>query len=280
MGKQKKKAKRRKPRRPPLSFLDKTIYFLFLLLSYGLGLFFLLGILLLRKSIAFSDPTVVAASSKDLSFFFLIPLFLLLVCTPVCFWEFTAGNRLPLFGNRKIKYGHPPWDEHCYPLFSSRYKKEAMIRPSKKEDRRIIAVTLTVLFALTLLLGSLSLFSRKCLYQDGSLVCYNSFSQPTDHFVSEEFSHLTIQTYFHRGFRGNGNWCCEIRLSTPTGETFTFYQYEFRDTIWLEEMARIKSRFSSEDITIQGQQNLDKIISAYDLNSEESQALKKLFTKG
>jgi hypothetical protein len=280
MGKQKKKAKRRKPHRPPLSFLDKTIYFLFLLLSYGLGLFFLLGILLLRKSIAFSDPTVVAASSKDLSFFFLIPLFLLLVCTPVCFLEFTAGNRLPLFGNRKIKYGRPPWDEHCYPLFSSRYKKEAMIRPSKKENRRIIAVTLTVLFALTLLLGSLSLFSRKCLYQDGSLSCYNSFSLPTDHFVSEEFSHLTIQTYFHRGFRGNGNWCCEIRLSTPTGETFTFYQYEFRDTIWLEEMARIKSRFSPEDISIQGQQHLYKIISAYDLNSEESQALKKLFTKG
>ncbi|CCX38481.1 uncharacterized protein BN452_02355 [Clostridium sp. CAG:1013] len=279
MGKQKKKAKRRKPPRPPLSILDKTLYFLFLLLSYGLVLFFLLGILLLRKGIAFSDPTVVAASSKDLSFFFLIPLFLLLVCTPVCFLEFTAGNRLPLFGNRKIKYGRPPWDEHCYPLFSSRYKKEAMIRPSKKENRRIIAVTLTVFFALTLLLGSLSLFSRKCLYQDGSLACYNSFGQPTDHFVSEEFSHLTIQTDFHRRFRGKGYWCCEIRLSTPTGETFTFYQYEFRDTIWLEEMARIKSCFSSEDITIQGQQNLYKIISAYDLNSEESQALKKLFTK-
>ena len=191
MGKQKKRAKRRKPPRPPLSFLDKTLYFLFLLLSYGLVLFFLLGILLLRKGIAFSDPTVIAASSKDLSFFFLIPLFLLLVCTPVCFLEFTAGNRLPLFGNRKIKYGHPPWDEHCYPLFNSRYKKEAMIRPSKKENRRIIAVTLTVLFALTLLLGSLSLFSRKCLYQDGSLACYNSFGQPTDHFVSEEFSHHT-----------------------------------------------------------------------------------------
>lgn len=280
MSKQRKKAKRRKPLRPPLSFLDKTIYFLLLLLSYGLGFFLLVLLLLLRRSIAFSDPGVVAASAKDLSFFFLAPLFLFLVCTPVCFWELTAGNKLPLFGNREINYGRPPWDEHCFPLFGSRHKKGGIVRPSKKATHRFVALTLTVLFALTLLLGSLSLCSRKSLYPDGSLICYNSFNQPTERYAPEDFSHLTLHADLHRGVRLYRKWYCEISLLTRTGKTFTFYQYEFRDNTWLEEMARIKSRFSSGNISIQGQQNLERIISNYDLTPEESQSLKTLFTQG
>ena len=105
MGKQRKA--RRRSLRPPLSLLDKSIYWAGFLVSLVFAGALYIFILRLLDIIAFRDPSVIAYKSHG-THLFTIPFLLYLGLSPFIFILFSLESRKPIFGSRKIRYGETP----------------------------------------------------------------------------------------------------------------------------------------------------------------------------
>ena len=108
--------------RPPLTFLDKSIYFLCIVFSF-------LGALLLafcfddiQNMIAFNKPGTVAYRSNA-SFLFALPFIIFLEISALALFISGWESKKPIFGSKKYKYGEYPFREDCFPLFSSQETK-------------------------------------------------------------------------------------------------------------------------------------------------------------
>lgn len=151
MGKQRKA--RRRSLRPPLSLLDKSIYWTGFLVSLVFAGALYIFIFRLLDIIAFRDPSVIAYKSHG-THLFTIPFLLYLGLSPFIFILFSLESRKPIFGSRKIRYGETPREKDCFPIFDPR-RKRVHILPSQKALRRRIAL----LWLIALLFTSLIAFS-------------------------------------------------------------------------------------------------------------------------
>lgn len=277
MGKKSKKHKRMF--RPPLSTLDKSIYWLGLLLSF-------IGILLLGLCfeditgvIAFQDPSVVAYSSHA-SFLFVLPLLGYVEISAAVFCITALEEKKPIFGNRKVRYGKEPWSKDCFPLFDARRKK-IFVKPSEKRFRRSMTRVWCIGLLICLLLAPFSFWGRDCLTQNDSIISYNALNQATA-YTTEAFSHLTIQAKYVSGYRTASYWKYQITIKTDGG----FFTFSNRDFDWrepnskeraLQKMLEIKALFMPDEITIKGAHNIEKVADYLGLNDEQKQLLQKLF---
>lgn len=129
------KAKKKIHQMPPLSFVDKLIYWTVMALQVVFFLALMFGALLLREKIAFSDETVVAASEHISLWWMIVPSFsLLIVVIP---WGRWYQDRRPLFGRRNFKYGPPAWPR-VYPLFMKNKPPVWVSERKKKEKNELL----------------------------------------------------------------------------------------------------------------------------------------------
>ena len=122
-----KKSKLKRHLRPPLTFLDKSIYFSCIVISFLLSLLLVFCLDDILNLIAFSNNNAIAYRSNSSMLFalpFLIYLEISIAIIIVVAWE----EKKPIFGNKNINYGEYPFDEDCIPLFSKKHKQ---ITPAK-----------------------------------------------------------------------------------------------------------------------------------------------------
>ncbi len=277
------KAKKKLHAMPPLSFVDKLIYWtLFSLLLAGC-LALLFGTLFLRDIIAFSDPTVVAARDH-LSIIWLIVPFLVFFLLTFIPWTNAYQSRKPIFGRRHFKYGPPAWPR-VYPLFM---KNKPLVRSSARDKKR--RKLLVPILLLVLLIGFVpfpwSLYGRDCLRNDGSIVQYNMFNCETDIAASGDIHDIEIYTYrYYSRYLTNVRWCVGMNFKAEGGEKYTFQYNDFRispatETVyWLARMLQIKAQYSAGRIHYSGAEHLDLVIASWDLNPEEAALLNQLFAQ-
>ena len=184
---------------PPLSFVDKTIYWFLFLLLCGAYIVLLFGPLYLRHRIAFADRSV-AAVEDNISIFWLgVPwmTFFLMTFIP---WMQAYQDRKPIFGKRNFKYGPPAWPK-VYPLFMKN-KPYVFESERKKKERKQIAIVLLVVLLISFIPLPWSLYGRDCLRHDGSIVQYNMFNKEVRNFSSEEITNVKIETYRYSTGKG------------------------------------------------------------------------------
>lgn len=277
-----KKVKKRK--NPPLSTLDKTIYYLCIFLSIFLGFLILICFFISRSAIALSDESVIAYTA-DKGFLWVLPF--MLTVTISLFGLVSGGlvDHMPIFGNKKINYGEHPWAYDCYPLFDKRRKKYR--KPSAKRLHRKIITILCIVILISLCFVPLGLFKRDCLNADNSITSYNSFNKKSDIvYTQENFSHLTIDAYYYKNT--NRNWVANLifprkysfrlKIKTSDGNSFTFKYGDF-DNKSLDKMLEIKSLFDADSVTVTDADDVDKIIENLNLTTQEAEKLNQLFNK-
>ena len=237
------KAKKRVHRMPPLSFLDKTIYWFGMLVLCALYCGLLLGTIILRKKIAFQDEMVVAREDNISFLWLLIPLMTFFLMTFIT-WQDLYQSRKPIFGLRNFKYGPPAWPKE-YPLFM-RNKPYVYVSEWEKKKRKQISILLLSVLLISFIPYPWSLYGRDCLYSDGSIVQYSMFNGKTNEYASSEIESVEVETYRHAVGRANTKkrWDVRMIFTTDSGKKYCFHYEEFRNDVptdtryWLVAMLR------------------------------------------
>ena len=283
MGKKSSRSSKKKHLRPPLSLLDKSVYFFGFLLSFVVTLLLVFAIQDARDTIAFQDEAVVAHS--DHPSFLLAGLFIFYFeISAIGFFLGRMSERKPLFGKLGIRYGEHPWDKTCYPLFS-RERTSVFVSPAVRSFRRRMLCLWCAGLLLTACFLPLAFFGRTCLRQDQVIVSYNVFNREKEKSYSPaDYAKLTIQAV-HVASRGGSYWKYEIVLTMTDGKKLNFSNWEFRGRnpdctdLAIKTMSEVKARFPVSAVTIKGAEHLDKVAAHIGMSSEQKAALYKLFDK-
>ena len=278
-----KKAKKKVHKMPPLSLLDKLIYWTILLVLCVAYFGLLFGPFYLRDVIAFADEAVIAVENLTNSAWHIFTwlTFVLITFIP---WGHFYQNRMPIFGKRNFKYGPPAWP-HEYPLFMKN-KPYVFGSEKKKKTQKRIAMALVIILLISFIPFPKSLYERNCLQSDGSILQYNMFNQQTHDIASGEIEEITIEAYpHHRRRRLRDHWNVKMTFVTDNGEKYTFKHWEFRENSDgsaqhpFVTMSNIKQRYSPEIIRYAGVEDLHNVIADNRLSEEEIALLYQLFER-
>lgn len=276
------KAKKRIHQMPPLSFVDKLIYWAIFALLCVAYFTLLLVPLYWRHIIAFSDTAVIAVDDNASTWWLIVPWITFFLMTFIL-WLQPYQKRIPIFGRRNFKYGPPAWPK-IYPLFMKN-KPPIWVSERKEKERKQIAVILLVVLLISFIPFPWSLYGRDCLCYDGRIVQYNMFNGQTHEFTSGEIADIEIETFRYSTGRYNTkqHWGVQMVFKTDSGRKYTFEHRDFRsDTnfetlYWLEWMLTVKKRYDPSIIHYDGLENLYRVIANRSLSQEEAQMLYQLF---
>ena len=275
----KKRKKHQRPQTPPLSWVDKAVYCVLVLLLLA-GMILAIALMdALRAKIAFREPTVLAFRGR-LAYLWLFLFFahLVLGCAIPLTVAHEAGQ--PIFGNKKITYGERPWQKDLFPLLGPLHRKIER-PPYAKRMRRIGQIAWVVGLVLVLLAAALCLCRRNTLRSDRTIAVYDTFNRQTAELsIPEDCTELTIEAERYRsGKYGATKWRYGITLLDAQGEEYNFSCNDFRGNQReiLNTMLEIKRLFPPESITIQGLDQLERVIDFFHLDPQETALLQELF---
>lgn len=272
----KKKTKKKKPKnlRPPLTFLDKSIYVFCMVLSFMSLFAVFLFLMQVQESIAASREGTLAYRSGASTLFawplLFLPLsiFIFLLC---CMEE-----KKPIFGDKSIQYGFPPYSADCIPLFN-RSKYSLYEKPSRKRFLKKAILVWCSVFLVTLCLVPFGLCGRTSLFRDHRIEKINIFNQTVETYTPQEYPHLTIEAHRHRR-----HWRYSLTVEMEDGNTFSFSGVDFiadSEDVYLDTMLEIKALFDPEDIIVEGAENVDRIADDLELDAEQRKKLEALFSE-
>ena len=265
------KKKNRKKQMPPLSWVDKFVYWTVIILSFGGMSVTFLPVILYQKNIAFSDETVIACS-MGLGIVFTVPLSIWFLVIGVCTYESGYKKRLPLFGIKGFRYGPPQWAPK-YPLFMKNKPSRYCLTEKQKATVGIVIVLSVLCWAVL----PLSFYERTCLHEDGSITYYNAVNQAEERWDPEDIRGIKLDTD-RVGGKSTSLWSVEISFVTDQDDEITFKAGEFSSE-WektMETMLRIKERYLPA-VTIRGTDNLEQVVKDHDLTEVEQALLYQLF---
>lgn len=270
------KAKKKLHRMPPLSFVDKLIYWFLMLLLCCIYFGMLIGDLILRDKIAFQDPTVVAKYDHASLLWLLVPWMTFFLMTFVL-WLLPYQARKPIFGLRSFKYGPPAYPK-VYPLFMKN-KPQVYVSERKKKEKRGIALLLVVILLVSFIPLPWSLYGRTCLHSDGSIVRHNIFNRVTKEFSSGDIESVEIKAYHAKQGKHSRIWTVQMKFTAESGRSFSYSFRDFRgdSTETLSAMLRVKSCYHPSIITYSGAENVGLVIGDRKLSPEAQAMLYELF---
>ena len=283
MSKKVKRKENKRHLRPPLTFLDKSIYFLCIAFS-------ILGTLLLvfcfddiKNMIAFNKPETVAYKSNS-SFLFALPFIMFLETSGLVLSSSGWQSKKPIFGSKKYKYGKHPFKEDCFPLFSPQKRNQRKTPSQKKLVRQMTILWCSVLIVFSCLVP-FSLFGRSAMYQDNRIEKINLINNVSDTYTTNDFSELTIQAKYVSGYRTADYWKYEIIIEMKDGKTFSFSNRDFdwrvsgsKDNC-LDKMLEVKNLFNPDSITIKGANNIGEVSDFLGFDEQQEAKLKLLFAE-
>jgi len=266
-------------RRPPLSLLDKILYWsaFFLSLPALLVTEFLFEDL--RLLIAFHDLSVTARADHAGNLLSM-PLFFYAEMSLCIFSIVALEYKYAIFPSPRIQYGKDPWDKNYYPLLDRRRRSVPVDPEEKRRHRKWLSVWCIGLL-LCLSLVPFSFYGRDCLHEDNSIVSYNAVNRVSATYHEEDFSHLTLRTRLVGG--KTKSWTYEMVIEMHDGRSFVFSDRDFGEKgeahkeLSLRQMLEIKAHFSPNTITCQGAEDVDQVAENRCLNKTQTRQLHQLF---
>ena len=283
MGKKTKRKNNTRLLRPPLTFLDKSIYFLCIILSFLVTLLSVYCFGDIQDMIAFSKAEAIAYRSHASSLF-VVPFIMFFEISAITVFVCGLESKKPIFGSKKYNYGEYPFREDCIPLFHQRkYYTKKML--SKKKFAHQMTVLWCVGLFLCACLIPFSLFGRNVLCQDNRIENINVLNLISDTYTTDDFAHLTVKAQYVSGYRSADYWKYEITIKMNNGKNFSFSNRDFDlhvsgvKDICLDKMLEIKSLFDAEEITIKGAKNTNEVADYLGFNESQHAKLNELFTE-
>ena len=273
------KKKKWRVQAPPLSPLDKGIYYCLIACSFAIAFFLFPIIVRAYRQWVFEDPHILA--QNNLATIILGFLGLFLGCGLMIVLDWLKHKKYPIFGNSKVCYGPPLW-KPVYPLTQKQFWEN--LRPHK-ERLRIGVLCVVMLVILVASITSLALPPRECLHDDGSVWVYNYHNENTAKYYPSDVAEIEIYTRTYDNRKGRDYWGFEIEFRMYDGEDFFFSDRDFQTLInnldgSVVGMLQIKSCFDPRMINITGRNNLAYVIRDMDLNAQETELLYLLFDCG
>lgn len=269
----KKNKKKSGPKTPPLSSLDRCIYFIsfsFIVVIFLMLLFLPMEIF---RNIMFSDPNIIAAVDRGelmrWPFFFYV-LFSAFIFVVTCY-----EGKTPIFGNQRIKYGDHRW-KPVYPLFSKeRREYRRNEKPSDIRFRRKMWTAWLIGLGFTFLFLPLSIFCRWTYEEDGRFHKFNSFNTETVSCPVEELTELTLS--IHKNSKGAG-YSLRVFFELEGGRG-RFYMGDFSGDTFeerLEQLLALKEAVPPDRIFYTGH-DLGKYLRYVDPTPSERDLLNQIF---
>ena len=270
------KAKKKLHRMPPLSFVDKLIYWFLMMLLIAAYCVMIIGFGLLRKNIAYQDLTVIAIYDHISLLWSLVPALTFFLMTFIL-WYMPYKDRKPIFGLRNFKYGPPAYPK-VYPLFMKN-KPQVYVSERAKKEKRGIALLLVVILLVSFIPLPWSLYGRTCLHSDGSIVRHNIFNRVTKEFSSGDIESVEIKAYHAKQGKHSRIWTVQMKFTAESGRSFSYSFRDFRgdSTETLSAMLRVKSCYHPSVITYVGAENVGHVIGDRKLSPEAQAILYELF---
>lgn len=175
MGKLKKISSQVK--KPPLSVIDKLIYYTIIILNYILMVVLILCVGKMLNTLLFFDESIVAGYNRE-SIINFVPIVLVITMTPCCIAGYGLRIKQPIIGNKKFKPNILKPTIKIYPLFSKEFKEDLSYKSRKKIKR--IAKTVFIAFLVSVFIVPFGIFPKVVLDSNNNCATYNSFNQITD----------------------------------------------------------------------------------------------------
>lgn len=261
---------------PPLSPLDKFLYFIGSVLLVA----FIIGILLFRlvvipRWIAKTDSGIIAITGGA-GVLLWTPFLLYIAISGACVLGKGVDCRIPIFGNKRVKYGPPRWGE-VYPLFSkNRPASHIEQRPShvkmRKELRKLWFVGLGIVTVLALF----GIFGRVTYDTNGMIRRYNCLNIETKAYSISDVEKAEIFIHRQRGRHRTASYHIALSLKPDKGRSVNFCHGDFtgrnyRDT--LMQMLDMKEDLSSIVIQYANLHYLDRLLREDKPTQEEEQLI-------
>ena len=278
-GKNRKPKVKHGQRTPPLSSLDRSIYYIcfaLLIATFMLLLFFPIE---LFHNIMFSNPRIIAAADRGEVTRVLFVGYV--IVSAVCFVAVGYAQKKPIFGNKKINYGEYRWKPR-YPLFSKEWKnRHKYEKPFDTRFRRGLWMLWFVGFAVMLLLFLLNICCRWTYESDGTFRRYNAFNQETLSCPAEDLTELSVGIYKGKYRKGKHSYYLSIAFELDGGKG-SFSLGDFSGESFEECLTQIfalKERVPSDRVFYMKSERLERYLWQIDPSSSEREWLYQIFDK-
>ena len=270
----KKKHNKRKRYNPPLTFVDKFIYILFLVVFIAISFSLIIIPLYIQKRLTFSDPSAVAFMTTG-GLWWTFPLSFYLLITTIVLFACGFDQKIPLFGNPNLRYGEPPFKKSIYPIF----RRKQYIQNNKGKGKvwyKSFIGAWFVVFLVFLCIYPLGICGRRVLYDDSTIKTYNSFNSVKTTYSSKDYYHLTLDAFFSQARYGAGRWVTTAEIKTKENKKI-YFRNNLSERA-MDEFIEIKESLDPDQITIKRAHNLENVIEDNNLSDSESKKLYELFS--
>lgn len=278
------KNKKIKPKKPPLSLLDKCIYSFFaLIIALPLVIFLLLTNYL--EQFFFKSPNIIAIDERATFIFLIIPCLMVMI-TLIVIWDDTYGKKKAIFPNKNVNY--KKYGYQYYPIF---YRGEKPKRKFTEDEKKYIFINLTlwsVGFIICCALGCLGIFGRTELTRDGQIIKYTVFNNVKEQYYVSDISEVEYSTYLQKVTKGGDYYTYAIAIKLKNSDDyFHFNHREFDDTngqsiftTSLEDMKYLRDTvYKNKKITYNKEIPLEEIVEDNDMTKEEIEKLYEFFNE-
>ena len=262
-------------KKPPLSRLDKNIYWTLIWLSVGFAILFWLAFgFWIPRAIGFSKQGVIACGDQS-GVLTSLPFAACIGFSVALLASKGKEGKQPIFLNKNIK------DSSVYPIISKEFWQRMTVKTKKK--MKVWGITFAVLFVVCSVILLIGLFPRSVLYEDGRIESYGIVNQlkASEHMDTADFITLEIERTTTRsgryGIRRNTHYFFYFRFVFEE-ETYSFSIGDFGETNRTETllyMKDLKERFG-ERYTLIGTQYVDDMVDS-DWETEEKELFYALF---
>ena len=265
--------KKKKSQTPPLSKLDKTIYYILTAVSCIVALFFAPIAIANFKESVFENPRILAQNGSAMVIFIFATLFV--GSAFALFFDWSRRKKQPILGKSDVNY--IAYEKPLYPIFSKQFWKN-IFRNKKKTSIFSCCILFFILFIfITPPVTAFTLTPRNRLYDDGSISIYNILNENTEQYSVEDVKEVNISTQLHRSRRRKHTeyrWRFEIKISMQNGKSFLFLYGDFQN---MEGVYQTKTCFPTDVITIEGEENIESVIQDMNLDDQDAEWLYKIF---
>lgn len=272
-----KKSKEKAHRAPPLSALDRMVYAVIFIILALLLLFLIFISYIAMDAISLIDTTVVAYRNNGCEFF-MLPLFINIMLSGILLYLTTRGKKLPIFGNKKIRYGEYPWAKDCYPIFGPQSKRTNQTPRKTDLKKALLGLWITV-FIVTLLMYPLGLFGRCCLHEDNSITSYDLLNRQKEDVYTEN-DYRTIELIASYGSYSD-RYDLDIIINMSDGKSFSFEYSDFgghkNADAWLDKLEELKTTVPKSAISYKEIHRLERTAKYFSLNEEQTARLYEIF---
>lgn len=241
------KKRKHKPKKPPLTLLNKFLYWILFFVGVMLMFSSMLFFALWQQKIGEANGAI-ATNETASSLFILLPLFPAIVVGGVLFSD-GYTDHIPIV---------PP-------------RKKPLMKPKKKKSPtlRLCIILAVVLWLATFIPVIGSVYNRVEINKT-HIVSYGMFGRLKEDRPLANATAVHARIYYGSFGRYTRSWMMAYTIRFADGEKYTFEKVP-------DVMIQIDNLFPDVPKTVEGVENFDKLCEEYDCTPEERERLKELF---